>query len=134
MGISLKNSYLQQLASDTRHLLRSPGLAAVTFMAVILILLFIVFPIGSVLVKSFSVTYPTVTVRCRSDVATSPDFEKLVIGPILAALKPIAGIDGTDLTLASMLARPLATRLLEGAVNFNFPNPNMESLSRPDAL
>ena len=99
MGISLKNSYLQQLASDTRHLLRSPGLAAVTFMAVILILLFIVFPIGSVLVKSFSVTYPTVTVRCRSDVATSPDFEKLVIGPILAALKPIAGIDGTDLTL-----------------------------------
>ena len=99
MSISLQNSFIQDLASDTRHFLRRPGLATVTFVAVILILLFIVFPIGSVLVKSFSVTYPTVTVRCRSDVATSPDFEKLVIRPILAALKPIEGIEKTSLTL-----------------------------------
>jgi ABC-type Fe3+ transport system permease subunit len=72
MSLSLQNSFFQELASDTRHFLRRPGLATVTIVAVILILLFIVFPIGSVLVKSFSVTYPTVTVRCRSDVATSP--------------------------------------------------------------
>lgn len=99
MSLSLQNSFFQELASDTRHFLRRPGLATVTIVAVILILLFIVFPIGSVLVKSFSVTYPTVTVRCRSDVATSPDFEKLVIRPILAALKPIEGIEETSLTL-----------------------------------
>ena len=99
MSLSLQNSFFQELASDTRHFLRRPGLATVTIVAVILILLFIVFPIGSVLVKSFSVTYPTVTVRCRSDVATSPDFEKLVIRPILAALKPIEGIEKTSLTL-----------------------------------
>ena len=78
MTASLQNSVIQDLASDTRHFFRRPGLATVTFVAVILILIFIVFPIGSVLVKSFSVTYPTVTVRCPSDVANIPDFEKRV--------------------------------------------------------
>jgi iron(III) transport system permease protein len=99
MSIPLQNSYLQDLASDTRHFLRSPGLAAVTFVSVMLILLFIVFPIGSVLVRSFSVTYPTVTVRCKGNVSSSSDYQELVIRPILAALKPIEGIEETRTTL-----------------------------------
>ena len=99
MSTPLQDSYLQGLASDTRHFLRSPGLAAVTFTAVILILLFIVFPIGSVLVRSFSVTYPTVTVRSKGTVSSSADYQELVIRPILAALKPIEGIEETRTTL-----------------------------------
>jgi iron(III) transport system permease protein len=99
MSISLQNSYMQDLASDTRHFLRSPGLAGVTFVAVILILLFIVFPIGSVLVRSFSVTYPTVTVRCEGDVTSAADYQELVIRRILAALKPIEGIEERRTTL-----------------------------------
>jgi hypothetical protein len=56
MSLSLQNSFFQELASDTQHFLRRPGLAALTSVAVILILLFIVFPVGSVLLKSFTVT------------------------------------------------------------------------------
>jgi iron(III) transport system permease protein len=99
MSTSVQNSYLQDLVSDTRHLLRSPGLASVTFVAVILILLFIVFPIGSVLVKSFSVTYPTVTVRCQANASSPADYQKLVIRPVLAALNPIEGIKETRTSL-----------------------------------
>jgi iron(III) transport system permease protein len=93
MSISFQNNYLQDLTSDIRHFLRNPGLAAVTSLAVILILVFIVFPIGSVLLKSFTVSYPTVTVRCQNSVLNSVDSGELVTQPILAALKPIDGIE-----------------------------------------
>jgi iron(III) transport system permease protein len=98
MSISLQNGFLQDLAGDTRHLLRSPGLAAVTFVAVLLILLFIVFPIGSVLIKSFSVTYPTVTVQCQGNARNTADYQVLVLRPFLAALKPVEGIEETRAT------------------------------------
>ena len=93
MSLSLQNSFFQELASDTRHFLRRPGLAALTSVAVILILLFIVFPVGSVLLKSFTVTYPTVTVRCQSNVSNRADFEELVTRPILGAIGSIEGVE-----------------------------------------
>lgn len=95
MSLSLQNSFFQELASDTRHFLRRPGLAALTSVAVILILLFIVFPVGSVLLKSFTVTYPTVTVRCQSKVSNRADFKGLVTGPILGAIRSIEGVEET---------------------------------------
>ena len=65
MHISNEEGYLHNLVEDFRHFLRSRGLVAVTSVLLGLILFFIVFPIGSVLVKSFTVTFPTVTVRCQ---------------------------------------------------------------------
>lgn len=53
---------LKRQVDDFRHLFGSPGLLFVTAVAVGLIFLFIVFPIGSVLIKSFTVSYPTVTI------------------------------------------------------------------------
>lgn len=98
MGISLQNSFLQDLAGDTRNFLRNPGLAVVTSVAAVLILVFIVFPIGSVLVKSFTVSFPTVSVRCQNSVSTMPDSEKLVTKTILSAFKSIEGIEKTRVT------------------------------------
>jgi len=89
MSNSFQNSFLHNLVDDIRHFLRSPGLIAVTSVTSILILLFIVFPIGSVLIRSFSVTFPTVTVQCQHSLSTNADAEKRVTQPILAALKPI---------------------------------------------
>jgi iron(III) transport system permease protein len=53
---------LKRTAEDFAHLFRRPGLLLVTAVTVGLILLFIVLPIGSVLIKSFTVSYPTVTI------------------------------------------------------------------------
>jgi len=101
MSNSFQNSFLHNLVDDIRHFLRSPGLIAVTSVTSILILLFIVFPIGSVLIRSFSVTFPTVTVQCQHSLSTNADAEKRVTQPILAALKPIEGIEETRATTDS---------------------------------
>jgi len=84
-------SYFTKLTEDTRRFFRSPGLVAVTTVAVILIFLFIVFPIGSVLEKSFTVGYPTVTIRIHHHISSADDLEEKLIHPLLAALKSVPG-------------------------------------------
>ncbi len=98
MSNSFQDSFLHNLAEDTRHFLRSPGLMAVTSVVSILVILFIVFPIGSVLVRSFTVTFPTVTVQCQHNLSTISDAEKQITQPILTAFEPIKGIEETRAT------------------------------------
>ena len=93
MRISNEEGFLYNLIEDFRHFLRSRGLVAVTTVLLVLILLFIVFPIGSVLVKSFTVTYPTVTIRCQHALQDETQVRDQVIRPVLAALKGIEGIE-----------------------------------------
>jgi iron(III) transport system permease protein len=96
----LEKSFFQSLAKDTQSLLRNPGLLITTSIAVILLLLFIVFPIGAVLVKSFTITFPTVTISTLNNVSTKVDSEARVTQKIVASLKPVQGIthveDKTD--------------------------------------
>ena len=96
----LEKSFFQSLAKDTQSLLRNPGLLITTSIAVILLLLFIVFPIGAVLVKSFTITFPTVTISTLNNVSTKVDSEAMVTQKIVASLKPVQGIthveDKTD--------------------------------------
>jgi len=94
----LNTSLFHDLLKDIRVFIRSPGLLATTSVALILLLLFIVFPIGAVLVKSFTVTYPTVTVSSQNKVSTRADSEKMVTQKILAALKPIKGVIDIEAT------------------------------------
>ena len=75
-----------------RQFLRSPGLVAVTATGVALIFLFIVFPIGSVLQKSITVSYPTVSIRYRHNIAAPGDLEKKLIQPVMTVLSPIPGL------------------------------------------
>jgi iron(III) transport system permease protein len=56
----------QKPLRDLNDFIRRPGLVFVTALAFLLIFLFIVFPIGSVLIKSFTVTYPTVTLTGKN--------------------------------------------------------------------
>ena len=88
----LKKSLFQNLIKDTRSLLRNPGLLITTSIAVILLLLFIVFPIGAVLVKSFTITFPTVTVFTLNNVSTKADSETMVTQKIVASLKSVQGV------------------------------------------
>lgn len=100
MDTFFQNSYLKKLADDTRHFLARPGLVLTTSVAVILILVFIVLPVGSVLVKSFTVTYPTVTVRSQNSVFNTAESERLVTRPILEALETLEGVLETRTTTA----------------------------------
>ena len=88
----MEKSFFQTLAKDTQFLLRNPGLLITTSIAVILLLFFIVFPIGAVLVKSFTVTFPFVTVSSLNNVSNKADSETMVTQKILASLKSIQGV------------------------------------------
>jgi len=92
MSMSSSSRYLTKIADDTRHFFRSPGLVAVTTAAAFLIFLFIVFPIGSVLQKSFTVSYPTVSIRYHHDITTAGELEQKLIQPVMTVLHPIAGL------------------------------------------
>ena len=92
MGIPHGETYFTKLTEDARRFFRSPGLVAVTTVAVILILLFIVFPIGSVLEKSFTVGYPTVTIRIHHHISSTDNPEEQLIHPVLAVLTPLPGL------------------------------------------
>ncbi len=81
------------LWSDTRHFFRDPGLVVVTSTLVVLLLVFIVYPIGSVLLKSFTVTFPTVTVVCQNKMADRTESEKRVTQTLVDALKSLEGIE-----------------------------------------
>ncbi len=84
--------YFTKIADDTRQFFRNPGLVAVTTTAAILIFLFIVFPIGSVLQKSLTVSYPTVSISYRHNIATPGDLQKKLIQPVMAVLSPVPGL------------------------------------------
>ncbi len=92
MSITARNTYISNFIEDGRYFLRNPGLMAVTFIAVALILLFIVIPIGSVLVKSFTVSFPTVILEIKGDSTVEADFENAVVQPLLEILRPVEGI------------------------------------------
>ena len=87
-----QESSFARLANDTRQFFRSPGLVAVTTVAMSLILLFIVFPIGSVLKNSFTVGYPTVTITCTHRISDPALVERTLIDPLLRALTPVDGL------------------------------------------
>ncbi len=91
MGTAYKESFFSKLAEDSQRFFRSPGLVVVTSVAMILIFLFIVFPIGSVLEKSFTVGYPTASVQFHHNISTPAELENKVINPVLEVLKPIDG-------------------------------------------
>jgi iron(III) transport system permease protein len=93
MRVFFRNRYLQNLADDIRHFLRNPGLMAVTTVLLVLILIFIVYPIGSVLIKSFTVSYPTVTLRYEISAAGSAEVDKRVTQPLLGILKNLQGLE-----------------------------------------
>ncbi len=86
------------LWSDTRHFFRDPGLVVVTSTLVVLLLVFIVYPIGSVLLKSFTVTFPTVTVVCQNKMADRTESEKRVTQTLVDALKSLEGIENIRTT------------------------------------
>ncbi len=92
MSIPHSDGYFTKIADDTRQFFRSPGLVAVTTVAAVLIFLFIVFPIGSVLQKSFTVSYPTVSIRYRHNITIPGDLEKKLIQPVMAVLSPVPGL------------------------------------------
>jgi iron(III) transport system permease protein len=86
------------LWSDTRHFFRDPGLVVVTSALVIFLLVFIVFPIGSVLVKSFTVTFPTVTVICQNKVTDRAESERNVTRTLVDSLKSLQGLEEVRVT------------------------------------
>lgn len=63
-----------------------------TTVAAVLIFVFIVFPIGSVLQKSLTVSYPTVSIHYRHNIATPCDLEKKLIQPVMAVLSSVSGL------------------------------------------
>lgn len=87
-----RSRYFQNLADDMRHFLRNPGLMAVTAVLLVLILIFIVYPIGSVLVKSFTVSFPTVTLRYETGAARDSDSDNPVTQTLLTVLKGLPGL------------------------------------------
>lgn len=91
MSIAYKESFFSKLAEDSQRFFRSPGLVLVTVLAMALIFLFIVFPIVSVLEKSFTVGYPTASVKFRHTISNPADLENKIINPVLSVLKPIDG-------------------------------------------
>jgi iron(III) transport system permease protein len=65
----------------------------VTSVLVLLLLVFIVFPIGGVLLKSFTVTFPTVTLFAENKLSDQAEAESKVTQAILTALKSLQGIE-----------------------------------------
>ncbi len=91
MGTVYKESFFSKLTEDTQRFFRSPGLVTITTVAMLLIFLFIVFPIGSVLEKSFTVGYPTATVQFHHNISDPTELEKKIVTPVVQVLTPIAG-------------------------------------------
>ena len=85
-------TFLSKTIHDSRNLLRNPGLLSVTCIAAALVLLFIVFPIFSVLQNSFTVSYPTVILKIEHTLSNKDEIDLKLIKPISNALKPVPGI------------------------------------------
>jgi len=80
---------------DFRHILGNPGLFFATAFITLLILVFIVFPIGSVLIKSFTVASPTVAVSVENVV--SPEKKGEAGEVLLSIIRNVKGIEETSL-------------------------------------
>lgn len=80
---------------DFKHVFRNPGLLFATAVIALLIFVFIVFPIGSVLIKSFTVTYPTVTAAVEN--IDSPETKGEAGQVLFSIIKDIKGIEETSL-------------------------------------
>jgi len=93
MSTSCSSQLFRSLTSDIRHFFRNPGLVGVTSVLVLLLLVFIVFPIGGVLLKSFTVTFPTVTILSENKVSDQAEAESKVTQTILTALESLQGIE-----------------------------------------
>jgi len=92
MNEAIQERFFSALAGDIRQFFRSPGLVAVTTVAMSLIFLFIVFPIWSVLQNSFTVGYPTVTLKCTHTISDPTQLDKKLLDPILEVLTPVEGL------------------------------------------
>jgi hypothetical protein len=93
MSRTSSHDVLQNLWSDTRHFFRDPQLVVVTSALVVLLLVFIVFPIGTVLLKSFTVTFPTVTVIYQNKMTDRAEAEKNVTRMLVDILKSLQGLE-----------------------------------------
>ena len=92
MNMANPESYFSRLGEDARQFFRSPGLVGITTLAMILIFIFIVFPIGFVLEKSMTVAYPTVTIQINHPFLSDDHLERQLLQPVLTVLKPIPGL------------------------------------------
>src|SRR4030042_2159833 len=93
MSTSSSSQLFRSLTSDIRHFFRNPGLVGVTSVLVLLLLVFIVFPIGGVLLKSFTVTFPTVTIISENKLSDQAEAESKVTQTILTTLASVEGIE-----------------------------------------
>jgi len=89
------SAILKRQADDFRHIFHRPGLLFVTSVAVLLIFLFIVFPIGSVLIKSFSVSYPMVSIVISDAERAGAEAEKKANESLFLIFGQIQGIEKT---------------------------------------
>ena len=92
MHLSAEDSYFKKLADDTRAFFSSPGLVTVAMIAVMLVFVFIVYPITAVLQKSFTVAYPTVTIRYQHLLETPIELAARLKKPVLEVLEPLPGL------------------------------------------
>lgn len=76
-----------------RYFFRRPGLVIVTLVLVSLIALFIVVPIGKVLLKSFSVTYPSVTMTIKDAGSAGGEGLRQIEDILSASLSEVKGIE-----------------------------------------
>jgi len=97
MILSSGRAILMRQVDDFRHIFRKPGLLFVTSVAVLLIFLFIVFPIGSVLVKSFTVSYPIVEIVVSDTELVGMQAVQRANDSLLLLLGQIQGIEKTRL-------------------------------------
>jgi iron(III) transport system permease protein len=95
MQASGNDRFFGYFVDDVRAFFRSPGLVAITLVAVLLVLLFIVYPITAVLEKSFTVSYPTVTVRFLHRLSSPADLEEKIRRPVASALNSLPGLIGS---------------------------------------
>ncbi|MDI6726581.1 MAG: iron ABC transporter permease [Smithellaceae bacterium] len=77
-----------------RDFFRRPGLVITTAVLASLIALFIVFPIGKVLLKSFSVTYPSVTMTVRDAGSSGGEGLRKIEEILAASISEVKGIAG----------------------------------------
>ena len=91
------SAILKRQVDDFRYLFRRPGLLSVSSVAVLLIFLFIVFPIGSVLVKSFTVSYPTVRITIADAGPSGEKTSENANDSLIRILDQIQGIEQTRL-------------------------------------
>ena len=90
---SFLGDFFYNLISESKHFFRQPGMVAITFTLLSLVLIFIVFPIGAVLIRSFSVSAPVVEVSYNNSVSKNPDSRKISTLEMIDAIKHVQGVE-----------------------------------------